>query len=1127
MIHIKRYLSAVAALAVFVAANAYTASFYQPESKLSSGHWVKISVDTTGIYQVTPEQLAQWGFDDPDAVKVYGYGSVAANNNTFSLNHADDMVETPSVRSADGRLLFYGEGPVRASLTDGVSATFARNTYTNTSAYFLCADYEGENFLEQAHKPAAEGAKALDWHYCVDLIEDEVQCPASGGNIFHGPKIEPGGSMVYPFRVRDFGASTLSVPEGIFRFEAGVNTPTRKKITMRFSDNVSAPRYLEHESGANNIATKVFVTAFGEAYFRASSMRPLKDTRITMTITVPSDFPGNYAAIDRAYLIYPRYNELCPDLSELMLNVLQRRTTDENFVINQADADVQVWNVTDPTNVIRYQLAYDETKHTATGTFEGGTSAGVRRLVAFNPSATHRSVNYLGTVANQNLHAEQFPELIIVTTASLREAAEELGAIHRKYQGYNVLVVDQEEVFNEFASGSAAPMAVRRLAKMFYDRDPERLRYICMYGAGTWDPRFLQIPAFDNLVAFECENFDQARESSMNYVSDQYFGMLADNYDPALIDSAPMQVSVGRIPARNITDARTVNRKVEAYLADPPTAAVYYRAIKISDDGDAAAHFDNSEMLDRVLIANPAMTVTRADNMLFPWEGRVAMEARRQIVHALERGQGFYFYSGHGTSTAVTGEYLMNTGLIKNYTYNHQPLSLFSSCDAFPFDRESGTLCDVMVLSDGGSIGSIGACRSVYLDHNHLLSMAIARAYANADGGDSGADVFRNARQILLDEGMQLSLGYNTLCFNYCGDPAVPLAVPTYKINILSVGGVAPGEAVVKPFENVAIEAEVVDADGNLVADFNGPVLVEFYDGAFERSTIIRSNDDRPQRTVLIDEQLLGEYPAVATAGRISANVMLPDPSHPLGAARVVVTATDNDSRLMAGGGASGLSYAAADTEPAEGSGKPSIIEFGVDADDYVSDDAVGPDFTLQAVIDPSAAGLSVATSGIRARLAVSVDGNPSAYANSALMLTYGEDGMAHLSLPVRQLSQGRHTFRLRAVSNTGESDEAVVAVTVGTPGLSGTLAMLKPGPARSEAQLDLEADTYSSAHLFIANAHGTTIYSDANAHFPYVWDLIDNDGDEVADGAYSAWVLLDSDTASGSTPKIEIVVVR
>ena len=73
------------------AARALPAETYATKSALASGKWVKVSVDATGIYRLTPATLRRWGFADPSKVSVYGYGAYRTGNRLSAANFYDDL----------------------------------------------------------------------------------------------------------------------------------------------------------------------------------------------------------------------------------------------------------------------------------------------------------------------------------------------------------------------------------------------------------------------------------------------------------------------------------------------------------------------------------------------------------------------------------------------------------------------------------------------------------------------------------------------------------------------------------------------------------------------------------------------------------------------------------------------------------------------------------------------------------------------------------------------------------------------------------------------------------------------------------------------------------------------------
>ncbi|GEM_PF-876284 len=1114
---IRRLLWLIAATAFALttySAKALNAAHYGSSSPLRQGHWVKIGVDTTGVYELSYADLKACGFSDPSAVRVYGYGGLLPNNHRLDGTVPDGLPLTPSVHTADGRLVFYGEGTVRAEFNKKTNERIVveRNPYDTQGHYFLTdSDVDGDI----ATVPYAGGSEAATWHYCIDLSEREVQQAGEGsGAIFHGPRIKAGGSETASFRVRNFGRDDDKDPRGIFELEAALNWS--EKTTLNISLSGAADVTIDQrQSSSVNYPQRMWAAADGGATFGADASYPLVDSRVDVSIDVPANFRGSYAAIDRCYLIYPRLNKIDSDMSELMLNYVDvDRSLD--IALSGADSDVKIWDVTDPAAVLCLETMYDSTTKTAKSTLRAGE--GTRRLVAFNPSHRHRHPHIEEAIGNQNIHGEENPEILIITTESLLDQALELAEIHRE-QGQNTLVVTQEATFNEFGSGTRSSAAMRRAVKMFYDRSAGRLRHVILYGTSTGDPRFINRKPDDLLLTYICESFDECRTLFKNYVSDQYFGMLSDSFDPEQIESERMHVSTGRIPAGNANEASTVNGKIRNYFTNSPTPAMALRMLKCSDKLNDAIHLKYAnEMAGEMMKGNELLTITHADLALYTKAGDDTAEQPIALLErSLLRGTGLFYYTGHGGPTSLTGTDLYNIGRIKSLNYEQYPLIVLASCLTYPYDRDNNTLATIaMMTPNGGSIGTIAACREVLLEYNRPFSNAIGYAYSSARGGTDMGEILMNARNRMIDQGIMTGdMAFNALCFNYCGDPAVPMSLPHFDIAIDDIEGDKFVSG--KSFD---INARVVDANGATISDFNGPVHIEVFDGAIDRKSLVPAVKD----IVSCDDNLLCEFTATANQGRISTSVYLPTPSQGHRPSRIVVTATDTDSRRYAAGmlRKNGIEESA-DDQP-EHTDPPVIINFGADENDYLDQNTVKPNFTLLATVDPSSSGLAVGVSGIRNRITIIVDGKDS-NATAVDGMRFNSDGTVSLSHQIIGATFGSHTYELRVVNNAGLSANAIFEVNVGTATHTGTLTTDIEGTVRESMIFDLDA-TVAAKRLIVVDHLGNTVLSADSPTFPYRWDLTDLSGEKVCDGHYKAWAMLANDLAHGSTPVNEFTVI-
>ncbi len=184
-------------------ARAPETSRYADHSVLSSGRWVKISVPTTGIYQLTSDVVKEAGFTDINKVKIYGYGGALQPEQLSAayLTETDDLQEVPTCL-VGGRRLFYGVGPVSWDSNN----RRIRNPYSSVGCYFLTEnDDEAYTVNEEAFKelyyPLADDYNTL---YEVD----DYAWYHGGRNLYDATEITAGASKTYTL------ASVESATEG-------------------------------------------------------------------------------------------------------------------------------------------------------------------------------------------------------------------------------------------------------------------------------------------------------------------------------------------------------------------------------------------------------------------------------------------------------------------------------------------------------------------------------------------------------------------------------------------------------------------------------------------------------------------------------------------------------------------------------------------------------------------------------------------------------------------------------------------------------------------------------------------------------------------------------------------------
>ena len=88
-------------------ASALPTDHYASSSRLAQGRWMKVRIDTDGLYRIPASTLRSWGFSDISRVRVFGYGGRSISNVLSASEYIDDLPMAPC-ELTDRGLVFYG-----------------------------------------------------------------------------------------------------------------------------------------------------------------------------------------------------------------------------------------------------------------------------------------------------------------------------------------------------------------------------------------------------------------------------------------------------------------------------------------------------------------------------------------------------------------------------------------------------------------------------------------------------------------------------------------------------------------------------------------------------------------------------------------------------------------------------------------------------------------------------------------------------------------------------------------------------------------------------------------------------------------------------------------------------------
>lgn len=794
-------------------------------SQLAKGHWVKIRVSDNGIHMLTPPLLKNMGFDDPSKVRLYGYGGhMLSESDTDSW--IDDLCEVPLWRTDNQRLLFYARGSIQWTLDNDNTFTHTRNPYSDYGYYFLTADDDTPPAtmpLAETLPPTSSIVKTTP-AYTLHEIDDYAWFHG-GRQLVESYDFSGGNIKRYPVEIIDRSPLTNTVLDVCFTHNGSSSTSVA--VTM---DETNLGSFTLNTIGSHSeaSATTRSFTVTDDMY------ESVWEPRHTITL-IHNRAAGISGRLDFLRINYIRDNGLFAPIYA---------TSAGTHTYTIAEEDAVVWRITDATAI--EQIPYDKSTQSFTASGKRGDV-----YIAFDPKVSYPTPEMVGEIPNQNLHATEPIDYIIIvpTSGKLTAQAERLAEVHRTRSGLRTKVVRADEVYNEFSSGTPDATAYRRYLKMLYDRAntmDEAPKYLLLFGDGAWDNRMLS-PAWkgkspdDYLLCFEAVSSFSATSS---YVMEDYFGLLDDGEGSRLLYDK-VDIGVGRFPVTTATQARDAVDKIILYMDNANAGAWKNTILMLGDDGDNNQHMDDAERVARMLEAHyPDYMVKRIYWDTYPMEvtstGNSYPSVRNRLLELLDEGALMVNYSGHGSPDVLSHELVISKNDMEQLTSPRLPVWVTVSCDITPFDNSTIPFGEYAFLNPkGGAIGLMTSTRTTYSSQNRRINYLFSQyLFARDERGQRlrMGDAIRMAKCSLItsssSSGLQ-DVSENKLNYMLMGDPALIIGNTDYTMVVDEVNGTTAHsntDIVLKAGERVTIKGHLETLQGAPATDFTGVMHATVFD---------------------------------------------------------------------------------------------------------------------------------------------------------------------------------------------------------------------------------------------------------------------------------------------------------
>ena len=585
----------------------------------------RVLVNEPGLYELTYQDLQAAGLPvdslDPRTLRLFNFGKEVAITVTGEEDSRLDSTD---------RLLFFGRG--------------VDTRYTDVNVYWLTFGH-GQG-LRMAEHSSSVGAAQLD--YTTHILHSEENSHyvpslpmAEGHDHWFGGLITVSGHD---------NSAHRDIPFSVKDPAAGAHTAT---LTLQLGGNMNAVHHLRvyvndvliHDDSWHGRTLYSTSIAFSQQNLQAGT----NAVRLEF-VNDASDQRIDQVYVDWLELAYARRLATDEDYLEFAKEDPAPRTFQiEGF----SSPQLELYDITTPETTARivgwravatgdghYRLEFGET-HAGGQRYWAQTTAQRKKPLAIQPKAS---------MARPLASPENGADYLVIYHPDFRTAIEPLLA-HRSAQGYRVMAVSTQEVYDEFGYGMMSAEAIRDFLAYAYDHwQRPAPSYVLLVGDGTYDPRHYLSSSGDTYLPPFLAMVDPTLGETA--ADNRFVAVAGDDILP--------DMHVGRLPANSPAETTAMVNKILTYERTSAAAPWTKRILFVTDnlDGGGGNFYELSDAIADGYIDPPANTT-----LLIPGDyqrtklylGRTCVsgaDCRQKMTQELNnQGAMFVSYIGHGTKT--------------------------------------------------------------------------------------------------------------------------------------------------------------------------------------------------------------------------------------------------------------------------------------------------------------------------------------------------------------------------------------------------------------------------------------------------------------------------------------------
>jgi hypothetical protein len=1109
-------------------------------SVLANGDFYKIEIRETGIYRMDKTFLQQAGINvsniDPRTIKIYGNGGAELPYNNSSPAPIDPVEnaiyvegESDGVFNDNDYILFYAQSPHQWMYSQSTGFYHSLNHYSNSNYYLLTFGGSNGRRMQTFNSSNITGLTPLPYFKEKFFEEPEVNNLGSTGLLWVSQRIGSGEGFVFNRELKGYISGTDIILTAMLE-NGSVKLDARYLIK---DENSNLSVLLNPIPGLNDESFSHINPAKTDINYQLNSGMSSMNLKISLPQQLNNSSVSGY--YDYLEIFYNR------SFSSASGNYFRFTSPDTSGILEYRVSPFSSGN----TKLFRI-INYNTVDIINPISYSGGTIRFQNNAIQGQPIDYYiiGDMNYKTPASvslkmqNQNLKGfSEGADYIIIAPTEFLSAAGRLKTIRESGGPGNpnylkTLVVDINQIYNEFSGCVPDPVAMRNFLKYAFNIWQTKPVYVLFLGDGNYD--------YKNILGLSVKNYIPPIETTSptmdeidSYCSDDFITEINENYDAPHYGKTDF--SCGRFCINSQNEANSIIDKIVEYESSLYNGIWKKKIMYCADDGwitnqripgsEGDMHTQQCENLaedytpgdyekEKIYIVAYPTAITPL--------GRRKPGANIDIIKGWNEGRLLINWTGHGSTDLWAHEHVFvkSESIPQLHNKGKYPVVTIASCDLARWDDPYiiSAAEELLFVNESGGIGIVAATRPVFSQQNEILNyklwtnlamtkddfnmpLRIGKAFYNTKNQIPGGPADNDMKYVLL------------------GDPALRFTMPQYFTRIDSINTTSNNDtAIVKALQKMTISGSILRSDSTFWNNFNGNIIVKVFDVERHISLV---DFDKPFNFKIDGGTIFKGNTGVAN-GKWKLEFIVPkDISYNNGTGKIL--AYFYDSKNEGSGYSNMFKLMGLDTTAIADTTGPAISLF-MDNRNFKIGDVVNQNSKIIAdFYDENGINLTGAI-GHNIESIINNDENNkinlTSFYNSTTNYKYGT-----LEYPLTGLADGFYTIKLRAWDTYNNFSEISTTFTVkNNQYLAINNVFNYPNPMTDvttftfqhnfDIPLSSQIDIYTIAGRKIKTLKRTNI---AGKFVSIPWDGRDEDGDNIANGTYIYKVIVKSDDGSYS----------